>query len=103
LKEPVFVLIIGKAISNKEEKMSEQASAFSKNEQLRGLIEQLNSYISTYHGGEVDFVSFDGKVVKVKLGGACLGCPLSPVTVKGWVEGTVRQFFPEIEKVESIN
>ena len=27
----------------------------------------------------------------------------APVTVKGWVEGTVRQFFPEIEKVESIN
>lgn len=83
--------------------MSEQTNNFSKNEQLRGLIEQLSSYISTYHGGEVELVSFDGKVVKVKLGGACLGCPLSPVTMKGWVEGTVRQFFPEIEKVESIN
>ena len=83
--------------------MSEQTASFSQNEQLRGLIEQLNSYISTYHGGEVEFVSYDGKVVKVKLGGACLGCPLSPVTLKGWVEGTVRQFFPEIEKVESVN
>lgn len=73
---------------------------FSKDEQLRGLIEQLDAYIENYHGGRVEFVSFDGKVVKVKLGGACLGCPLSPVTLKGWVEGTVRQFFPEIEKVE---
>jgi Fe-S cluster biogenesis protein NfuA len=83
--------------------MTEQANSFSENEQLRGLIEQLSAYIATYHGGEVELVSFDGKVVKVKLGGACLGCPLSPVTVKGWVEGTVRQFFPEIERVESIN
>ena len=83
--------------------MSEQNNNFSEIEQLRGLIEQLSAYISTYHGGEVELVSFDGKVVKVKLGGACLGCPLSPVTVKGWVEGTVRQFFPEIERVESIN
>ena len=83
--------------------MSAQTNTYSQNEQLRGLIEQLSSYISTYHGGEVEFVSFDGKVVKVKLGGACLDCPLSPVTVKGWVEGTVRQFFPEIEKVEAIN
>ena len=83
--------------------MTAQPPSFSETEQIRGLIEQLNSYISTYHGGEVEFVSFDGKVVKVKLGGACLGCPLSPVTVKGWVEGTVSQFFPEIEKVESIN
>jgi len=82
--------------------MSEQPG-YSQLEQLRGLIEQLNSYISNYHGGEVEFVSFDGKVVKIKLGGACQGCPLSPVTVKGWVEGTVRQFFPEIERVESIN
>ena len=83
--------------------MTDQANSFSENEQLRGLIEQLSAYIATYHGGEVELVSFDGKVVKVKLGGACLGCPLSPVTVKGWVEGTVRQFFPEIERVESIN
>jgi Fe-S cluster biogenesis protein NfuA len=73
---------------------------YSKDEQLRGLIEQLDAYIENYHGGRVEFVSFDGKVVKVKLGGACLGCPLSPVTLKGWVEGTVRQFFPEIERVE---
>ena len=83
--------------------MTDNVPSFSEIEQLRGLIEQLNSYISSYHGGEVEFVSFDGKVVKVKLGGACLGCPLSPVTVKGWVEGTVRQFFPEIDGVESIN
>jgi Fe-S cluster biogenesis protein NfuA len=83
--------------------MTEIPPSFSEIERLRGLIEQLNSYISSYHGGEVELVSFDGKVVKVKLGGACLGCPLSPVTVKGWVEGTVKQFFPEIEKVESIN
>lgn len=74
---------------------------FSLEEQLRGLIEQLSAYIETYHGGEVEFVSFDGKVVKVKLCGACQDCPLSPVTLKGWVEGTVKQFFPEIEKVEA--
>jgi Fe-S cluster biogenesis protein NfuA len=83
--------------------MTEQASNYSTIEQLKGLIEQLDSYISTYHGGEVEFVSFDGNVVKIRLGGACIGCPLSPVTVKGWVEGTVRQFFPEIKSVEAVD
>lgn len=83
--------------------MSDPAPTFSENEQMKGLIEQLNAYIATYHGGSVELVSFDGKVVKVMLGGACLGCPLSPMTLKGWVEGTVRQFFPNIEKVESVN
>ncbi len=80
--------------------MMQPDPGFSKEEQLKGLIEQLNAYIENYHGGSVELVSFDDKVVKVRLGGACLGCPLSPVTLKGWVEGTIRQFFPEIERVD---
>ncbi len=71
-------------------------------EKIRGLIEQLNAYVEHYHGGSVEMVNFDGKVLRVRLGGACLGCPLLPATLHGWVEGTVRQFFPEIEKVESV-
>ncbi|HNR46763.1 MAG TPA: NifU family protein, partial [Anaerolineaceae bacterium] len=75
---------------------------YSMDQQLRGLIENISAWIETYHGGSVELVSFDGKTVKVRLGGACLGCPLSPTTVKGWVEGTVRQFFPEVESVEAV-
>jgi len=82
--------------------MSENCCSYSELEQLRGLIDQLSAYINTYHGGEVEFVSFDGKVVKVRMGGACIGCPHSLSTIKGWVEGTVRQFFPEITGVEAV-
>ncbi|HZW02676.1 MAG TPA: NifU family protein [Anaerolineaceae bacterium] len=81
--------------------MSDQTTQYSIEEQIRGLIGQLNAYIEQYHGGSVEMVSFDGKVVKVRLGGACYGCPLSPSTLKGWVEGTIRQFFPEIQAVEA--
>ena len=70
-------------------------------EQVRVLIQRLSAYIEQFHGGSVEFISFDGKELKVRLGGACLGCPLSPNTLHGWVEGTVKQFFPQIEKVES--
>ena len=70
--------------------------------QIKALVEQLSAYIETFHGGSAEFVSFDGKVLKVHLGGSCLGCPLSPATLHGWVEGTVRQFFPEIKSVESV-
>lgn len=80
--------------------MTQPLPDYSTEEQLRGLIEQLDAYIDTYHGGSVEMVSFDGKVVRVRLGKACEGCPLSTSTIKGWVEGTVRQFFPEIERVE---
>jgi Fe-S cluster biogenesis protein NfuA len=71
--------------------------SFSKQDQIRGLIEQLSAYIEQYHGGSVVFVAFDGNILQVRLGGACLGCPLSPATLQGWIAGTIHQFFPEIE------
>ncbi|MFH2037930.1 MAG: cyclic nucleotide-binding domain-containing protein [Chloroflexota bacterium] len=73
-----------------------------KEEQMKGLVEQLSAYIEHFHGGSVEYVSFDGKKLYVRLGGACLGCPLSPATLHGWVAGTVRQFFPDIEIVEAV-
>ena len=71
-------------------------------DRVRALIERLSAYIEHYHGGSVQYISFNGSVLKVRLGGACLGCPLLPSTLHGWVEGTVRQFFPEISSVEEV-
>lgn len=81
---------------------SEQGTDYSQMEQMQNLLEKLSAYIEQIHGGKVELISFDGKVLAVRLGGSCLGCPLSPTTLHGWVEGTVRQFFPNIERVESI-
>jgi len=74
---------------------------FSKEERLRALLDNLNAYIEHYHGGSVEIVALEGNTLKVRLGGACLGCPLSPSTLHGWVAGTVRQFFPEIQVVSA--
>ncbi len=71
-------------------------------ERMQALIDQLSAYIEQFHGGKVELIDFDGKNVTVRLGGSCLGCPLSPNTLHGWVEGTIRQFFPEVEKVKSM-
>jgi Fe-S cluster biogenesis protein NfuA len=79
--------------------MTIQPPNFSENERMQALVEQLDGYISHYHGGGVELISFDGQLVKIRLSGACLGCPLSPVTLHGWVEGTIHQFFPNV-KVE---
>ena len=67
--------------------------------QLRGLLDKLSAYVEQFHGGTVEFVSFDGKQLKVRLGGACLDCPLLPSTLHGWVEGTIHQFFPDVEVI----
>ena len=84
--------------------MSDQtnAQAVTREEQARALIERLSAYIEQFHGGSVELVSFDGPVLQVRLGGACQGCSLSPATLHGWVEGTLRQFFPDIERVEAV-
>lgn len=76
---------------------------YTDEERMKALLDRLSAYIEQIHGGSVQMISYDGKVLKVHLGGACLGCPLSPSTLHGWVEGTVRQFFPDIERVESVS
>lgn len=68
-------------------------------EQLQTLVEKISAYVEQFHGGSVEYVSFDGSRLKVRLGGACLGCPLSPSTLQGWVAGTVHQFFPDVQVV----
>jgi Fe-S cluster biogenesis protein NfuA len=65
-------------------------------EQMQNLIKSISAYIEQYHGGSAELVSFEDDVVKVRLGGACLGCPLSTATLNGWVQGTIHQFFPEV-------
>ena len=65
-------------------------------EQMENLIENISAYIEQYHGGSAEMVSFEDDVVKVRLGGACDGCPLSTATLKGWVQGTIHQFFPDV-------
>lgn len=71
--------------------------SYSKAEMMKGLITQISSYIEQYHGGSVELISFEHDEVKVRLGGACIGCPLSAATLHGWVEGTIHQFFPHVK------
>jgi len=73
----------------------------SREDQVIALLARISAYIEQFHGGSVDYVSLDGNKLTVRLGGACLGCPLLPSTLQGWVAGTVHQFFPEIEVVAS--
>lgn len=82
--------------------MSEANLEFTVEERLKALIETLDAYINHYHGGSVELVEYKGNELRVRLGGACLGCPLTATTLNGWVAGTVRQFFPEIENVVNV-
>ncbi len=53
-------------------------------------------------GGDIEFVSVEDNVVKVRLTGACGSCPMSQMTLKNGVEAIIRQNIPEIKAVESV-
>lgn len=54
-------------------------------------------------GGDVELVDVDDDgVVKVRLMGACGGCPMSQMTLKMGIEKILKQDIPEVERVESV-
>ena len=53
-------------------------------------------------GGDVQLVDVDENgLVKVKLMGACAGCPMSQMTLKMGIEKVLKQNIPEVTSVES--
>lgn len=72
------------------------------NVRIEDLVQRLSAYIEQYHGGWVKFVSYDEKVLKVKMGGACSECDMTETTLQGWIAGTVRQFFPDVKEIVEV-
>jgi Fe-S cluster biogenesis protein NfuA len=52
-------------------------------------------------GGDIELVSVEDGVVKVRLRGACAGCPMSQMTLKGVVEQAIKEAVPEVKSVET--
>ncbi len=52
-------------------------------------------------GGDVELVDVEDGVVKVRLQGACAGCPMSQMTLKSGIERALKAKFPDIKAVES--
>lgn len=53
-------------------------------------------------GGNVELVSVDDGTVKVKLVGACAGCPMSTMTLKNGIERILKQEIPEVKEVIAV-
>jgi Fe-S cluster biogenesis protein NfuA len=53
-------------------------------------------------GGNVELVSVEDGVVKVRLTGACGGCPMSQMTLKMGIERLLKKEVPEIKEVVAI-
>ena len=53
-------------------------------------------------GGNVELVDVEDGTVKVKLTGACSGCPMSTLTLKMGIERILKQEIPEIKEVVAV-
>jgi len=54
-------------------------------------------------GGDVELIGVDDKgVVKLRLIGACGGCPMASMTLKTGIERVLKQEVPQIKRVEAV-
>jgi Fe-S cluster biogenesis protein NfuA len=53
-------------------------------------------------GGDVELIEVNDGTVKVKLTGACAGCPMSTMTLKMGIEKILQQEIPEIKEVVAV-
>jgi len=53
-------------------------------------------------GGGVELIEVNDGTVKVKLTGACAGCPMSTITLKMGIEKIIKQEIPEIKEVVAV-
>jgi Fe-S cluster biogenesis protein NfuA len=71
-------------------------------EEVQKAIEQIRPNLQA-DGGDVELVDVgDDGVVKVKLVGACHGCPMAQMTLKNGIEKFLKQQVPGIQSVVSI-
>ncbi len=53
-------------------------------------------------GGDVELVAVEERVVKVRLTGACGGCPMSQMTLKMGIERILKKEIPEVQEVVAV-
>ena len=72
-------------------------------EQVQAALDKIRPALQA-DGGDVEFVEWSGDdgVVKVRLVGACRGCPMSQMTLANGVERVLKEEIPEVTRVEAV-
>jgi Fe-S cluster biogenesis protein NfuA len=79
----------------------------AKKQELLKKVDAVIEYIRPYlqaDGGDVKLIDItDDLTVKVKLTGACNGCPFSMMTLKSGIENAVKEKVPELKEVIAVD
>jgi Fe-S cluster biogenesis protein NfuA len=69
---------------------------------VQKVLEKIRPYLQS-DGGDISLVEItDDNIVKVKLSGACHGCPYSMMTLKAGVEQAVKKEVPAVKEVVAV-
>ncbi len=71
------------------------------NEKVKKSLEKIRPSLQA-DGGDVELVEVKDGTVKVRLTGACGGCPMSQMTLKMGIERVLKKDIPEIKEVVSV-
>jgi len=72
-------------------------------EKVQDTIQAIRASLQS-HGGDVELVGIDqDNTVKVRLQGACQGCPGATMTMKMGIERILREKVPEIKEVVAVD
>ena len=72
-------------------------------EKVQDTIESIRGSLQS-HGGDVELVGIDeDNTVKVRLQGACQGCPGAAMTMKMGIESILKEKVPEIKEVIAVD
>jgi Fe-S cluster biogenesis protein NfuA len=72
-------------------------------EKINSAIDEVRPYLKA-DGGDVELVELSGdNTVKVRLSGACDGCPFSMMTLKAGIEQAIRKKFPELKELVAVD
>jgi Fe-S cluster biogenesis protein NfuA len=72
-------------------------------EKVKDTIENLRGALQS-HGGDVELVGIDDdNTVKVRLQGACQGCPGAAMTMKSGIERILKDKVPEVKQVVAVD
>jgi Fe-S cluster biogenesis protein NfuA len=70
-------------------------------ERVQKVLEEIRPQIEA-DGGNIELVAVENLTVKVRLIGACAGCPMAAITLKQGVEALLKEIIPEILNVEAV-
>ena len=71
------------------------------NDKVKEALDQIRPALQA-DGGDVELVDIKDGTVRVKLTGACGGCPMATMTLKRGIEKILKERVPEVKEVVSV-